>query len=186
MVGPVRRKVQLRDDSRARELGGALAVLGLLVLVILCLWFGPRLPGLAGDFLGVLAGIVSTPFLMEASFLAFGVLVVLTINHWRRYREGDEFVHLERVDGPGTEQFPEAERWVVYREPPAQPVAPDLLSRAEGAFSIEDFEETAQLLAEMPAAERDSPRGRRLRIRLARATGRHELADRLERDGRDQ
>lgn len=160
---------------------GAGALL-LLVLVMFALWLGPRLPGLPGEFFASVAGLVTTPFLMEASFLGFGLLVVFALNHWRRKREGDEFVYLEQAEGPGSEKLPAAARSVVYREAPEEPEQPDPLSRAEGALAIGDCDEAARLLAETDADILASPRGRSLRIALARATGREDLARRLERD----
>lgn len=151
----------------------------LLVMLMVGLWIGPRLPGLAGEFFALVAGLVTTPFLMEASFLGFGLLLVFGINHWRRKREGDEFVYLEQAEGPGSRELPSSARSVIYRETPEDPEQPDLLSRAEGALGIGDFEESARLLAEAEREELDSPRGRRLRIDLARATGRHDLARKL-------
>ncbi|HEY8990425.1 MAG TPA: hypothetical protein VIM46_00465, partial [Luteolibacter sp.] len=60
---------------------------------------------------------------------------------------------------------------------------PGLLAQAEGALAIGDFEATAEALAAMDEAELARPETRRLRIALARATGRDELARRLEAEG---
>lgn len=66
------------------------------------------LPGVGGEFFGRLLGIISTPFLMEASFLVLGFVLVMTINLWRQRREGDEFVEVDVTVGA--------------REPEATPV----------------------------------------------------------------
>lgn len=57
------------------------------------------LPGVGGEFFGRILGVISTPFLMEASFLVLGFVLVMTINLWRQRREGDEFVELDVAVG---------------------------------------------------------------------------------------
>jgi hypothetical protein len=58
------------------------------------------IPGWVGESVGTVAGIMSTPFFMEASFIVLGLVIVLALNIWRRNREGDELVFLEeRPDG---------------------------------------------------------------------------------------
>jgi hypothetical protein len=63
------------------------------------------IPGWVGESVGTLAGIMSTPFFMEASFILIGLVIVLSLNTWRRNREGDELVFLdEKTDGREQDQ----------------------------------------------------------------------------------
>ncbi|MEI6674548.1 MAG: hypothetical protein WCO57_05170 [Verrucomicrobiota bacterium] len=57
-----------------------------------------HVPGVLGEWLGMLAGIVSTPFFLEASAGVVGVLIVIVLNTLRRHWEGDEFVSLEELE----------------------------------------------------------------------------------------
>lgn len=166
-------------DSRRRQLLGGTAALGFVSLVVLTLWLGRFVPGFIGEWFGVVAGIATTPILMEASFLVLGLLVVMTVNAWNNHRDGDELVYLDRAHGPGSETLPGRAREVVYRRPPLVPVNPDALSRLEGALDIGDHESACEILAAMEEAERNAPEVLALRIRLADASGHTDLAARL-------
>ena len=86
-------------DPRAKQVALAIAVFVLLsVLIVLALTGWRRLPEVWADWIGTLVGIMSTPFLLEASFIFIGLTIVVAINHWRRQREGDDFVELEIKD----------------------------------------------------------------------------------------
>lgn len=67
-------------------------------LVISLLLFWRAIPGLLGETVGKVVGIMSTPFFMEASFVILGFIIVVSLNTWRRYKEGDEFVTMEEKD----------------------------------------------------------------------------------------
>lgn len=156
----------------------AVAALGGVAGVILLLAFGRYLPGVAGEFFARVLGIVSTPFLMEASLCILGFLLVITLNQWRQHREGDELVYLDEVEDAPTD-MPAQARWALYQKPPLEPgdvPAADLL---EGAMAIGDHESAAEILAGMSDAERREPEVLKLRILLAEATGKTELAGRL-------
>ena len=63
------------------------------------LWVGWRgVPGVAGESLGMLAGVVCTPFFLEASLVMLGVLIVLVANAIQRQRDGDDFVSREQLE----------------------------------------------------------------------------------------
>jgi hypothetical protein len=168
-------------DPRARQLAVGIGILLVLLLLIPALLVGWRyLPGLAGEWLGVIAGLMSTPFLLEASFLIIGLVIVIAVNHWRQRRDGDELVYLEQIDGPDLPgDLPDQAKWAVYRDEPLSGVEPSLLERAEGAMAIRDFETAGACLAEMSEDELRHPDVRELRIALATATGRADLARRL-------
>lgn len=63
------------------------------VIALLACW--RLIPGWVGESFGMLAGVLSTPFFMEASFAAVGLLIVLGLNIWRRRKEGDEYVTMD-------------------------------------------------------------------------------------------
>jgi hypothetical protein len=84
------------NDNGARQIAvgaGVLAALALLVCTSLAGW--RHVPGLAGEWLGTVVGVMSTPFLLEASFFLLGLAVVLAINGWHQQRGGDEWVDLD-------------------------------------------------------------------------------------------
>lgn len=166
-------------ESRRRQLFGGALIIGSVGLLAIILWLGRAIPGLFGEWFGVLAGIVSTPFLMEASFVVVGFLIVFGLNAWRQRREGDECVYLEQVEGPGAEDLPESARWAIYRKPPLPGEVPDPLDKIEGALEAGELELAAAQLAELDAALLDTPAVMKLRIRLAEASGKGDLAAHL-------
>ena len=171
-----------RDERIGQVLVGAAILVGLLIVTTLIRLLG-LLPGFVGEVFAMFAGFLSTPVFLEVSFFVLGLLIVLAVNHLRRVREGDEFVYLEQVSGPEAKDLPEHAKFAVFPETPLPPETPGLLAQAEGALAIGDFEATAEALATMDEAELARPETRRLRIALAKATGRDELARRLEAEG---
>ena len=70
------------------------------VAVISLLLFWKFIPGWVGEGVGMLAGVISTPFFMESSFVLMGFVIVILLNSWRRRRAGDEYVNVEEKDLP--------------------------------------------------------------------------------------
>jgi hypothetical protein len=168
-------------DERKQQVVVGLGVLAAVAGLILLIAYGRFLPGLSGEFFARLLGIITTPFLMETSFFILGLVLVMTLNLWRQRRDGDELVYLEEVkDAPA--DLPEQARWAVYTRPPLDPVPPAGVDLLEGAVAIGDHAGAITILAEMDDSERARPEVVRQRIELARATGKHELALRLERE----
>jgi hypothetical protein len=156
------------------------AILLVLTTVVCGLLIGWRhLPGLLGEWMGFMIGVVTTPFFMEASFAVIGLTIVLVINHWRQKRAGDELMVLEQVDKAAG--LPDHAGWALYREPLAGETPP-LVVQAEGALAIGDHETAAECLAAMPEEELKRTDVMAVRRDLARATGRNELAAQLERE----
>ena len=90
----MKRNPDERIKQAAVGIGLILAVMG----VVLSLLLGWRsLPGLLGEWLGFMLGIMTTPFLLETTFVIIGLVVVISLNTWRRNREGDEFVTLDGI-----------------------------------------------------------------------------------------
>ena len=133
-------------DERARQITVAAAILLGLALVICAVLLGWRhVPGLAGEWLGFVIGIITTPFFMEASFAVVGISVVLAINHWRQKRTGDDFRFLEQVKGGA--ELPEHASWAIFPDKPLAVEFPTLQAQAEGAMAIGDHEEAAKFFA---------------------------------------
>jgi hypothetical protein len=162
-------------DERKRQIWIGAAIL-LTVAVVVCglLLSVPHVPGFLGEWLGFMVGVVTTPFLLEISFALFGLSLVLVINHLRQKNAGDELVFLEQAsDAAG---LPDHASWALYRESPLAGEEPSLQAQAEGALAIGDHETAAECIAAMPEIELKRPETLALRIELAKATGRLELA----------
>lgn len=174
---------QAHDDRRKQIAIGA-GILIAFTLVILTALLGWRyLPGFLGEWVGAVVGIMSTPFFLEGSFIVLGFMTVVFLNSWRRHKEGEECVYLDVVDDPqAPANLPDQAKWAVYREKPLAGTEPSLLDQAEGAFAIGDHEAAAEAIAAMDAIELKQPETLRLRLELARATGREDLVKELERE----
>ncbi len=87
-----------KDDGENRGkqiLVGGIILLCVSVFVVSFLMGWRYVPGWVGESLGTIAGIMSTPFFMEASFALLGLVIVIGLNAWRRHKTGDEFVTIE-------------------------------------------------------------------------------------------
>lgn len=171
-----------RDERVGQVIIGA-GILAAVLIVSTAIRLLGLMPGFLGEVFAMFAGLLSTPVFLEISFFILGVLIVLAINLWRHKREGDEFVYLEEVKGPEAKDLPEHAKFAVFPETPLPPETPSLLTQAEGALAIGDFEAAGEALAAMEEAELAKPETRELRIALAKATGKEELAHRLETGG---
>jgi hypothetical protein len=136
------------------------------------------IPGVFGEWLGFVVGVVTTPFFMEASFALLGISIVVFLNHLRQKRAGDEFVYLEQVDRDSG--LPEHASWAVFKEKPLDVEMPTALEEAEGAMGIGDHQAVAEILANMSEEELGMPRTLAVRLELAKAAGRDDLAHSLE------
>ncbi len=86
-------------DERIKQVAIAAAILAGVSCGVVTLLLGWRhVPGVLGEWLGMVAGIMSTPYFLEASFVVVGVLTVIVLNTVRRQREGDDFVSLEQLE----------------------------------------------------------------------------------------
>jgi hypothetical protein len=170
------------EDERIKQvMAGACLVLGIAVLVVASLLGWRYIPGWVGEWLGAMIGVMTTPFFMEASFLILGLAIVVGLNGWRRRRLGDELVYLEEIDEAAvTDPLPERVKWAIYQKKPLAGEVPSLREQAEGAVAIGDFEQAAECIAAMDAAELRERPVLEIRLALARASGRMELAGELE------
>jgi hypothetical protein len=86
-------------ENRGKQiLVGGLILLAISTVTVTFLMGWRFIPGWVGESFGTLAGVMSTPFLMEGSFFMLGVVIVIGLNAWRRHKEGDEFVAIELKD----------------------------------------------------------------------------------------
>jgi len=170
------------DASRGRQLAIGLGILGVLILVVPAFYIVWRfVPGLFGEWLGVIAGVISTPFLLEIFFVVTGLIIVVGLNHLRHKRDGDEFVYLEQVQDPAAPaDLPEKSSFAIYRNRPLEGVEPSLTDAIEGALEIGDHKEATIRLSNLDEHTLKSPAVLALRLRLARETGKDDLAKRIE------
>jgi hypothetical protein len=87
----------MANDDRIKQVVSGSAIIAGVAGLILLIAYGRHLPGVGGEFFGRILGIISTPFLMEASFLILGFVLVMSLNLWRQRREGDELVYLDET-----------------------------------------------------------------------------------------
>jgi hypothetical protein len=175
-------QMERTKDERVKQVAIGVGILVVLTVVVTGLLMGWRLlPGLLGEWVGTMIGILTTPFFMEASFAILGLVTVISLNHWRQRKDGDDFVYLEQVAGPQVpEDLPEHAKFAVYREKPLDGEEPSLLAQAEGAFAIGDYPAAREWIGAMNHDELRRPQALRLRLDLAKATGRDDLVKQLE------
>jgi hypothetical protein len=167
------------DDDRRRQIAAGAGILLAITIVVCGVLLGWRhLPGILGEWLGVVIGVMTTPFFLELSFAVLGLTVVLVLNHWRLKRAGDELMYLEQVDDPVS--LPDHASWAVFRESPLAGEEPSLLVQADGALAIGDYQTAADCLAAMPEDHLKLSEVLAIRLELARATGKTELAEKLQ------
>jgi hypothetical protein len=169
-------------DERVKQVAVGVVILTTLTVLVAGTLLGWRLiPGLVGEWVGTMIGILTTPFFMEASFAILGLVTVISLNIWRRRKDGDEFVYLEQVAGPDSPRsLPEHAQWALYRQKPLDPESPSLLAQAEGALAIGDYSAAAEWIGAMDCGELKQPETLRLRLELAKLTGHSDLAKQLE------
>ena len=153
--------------SLAVGFGLILAAAALVALI----WLGTYLPGFLGEVFSIIAGLMWTPLILDFSIFLFGVILILWLNSFIRARDGDEFVYLEQVEGPGSAALPEEARTAIFtEEPEPQGLAP-ALAAIEGALELDDLSEAAVLLYDLPEEQLTTPEVLSLRIQLARRKG---------------
>ena len=174
--------MQRVHDERVKQVAIGGVILTVLTVLVTGALLGWRLlPGLVGEWVGTMIGILTTPFFMEASFAILGLVTVISLNIWCRRKDGDEFVYLEQVAGPASPQdLPDHAKWALYRQKPLDPESPSLLAQAEGALAIGDYSAAAEWIGAMDRDELTQPETLRLRLELAKLTGRPDLAEQLE------
>src|SRR5687768_5343406 len=101
-------------DERKSQVTTAVLVMASIGALLLTLVMTTGLPGFAGEFFAKIVGLVTTPFILEASMIILGFLIVISLNLWRQHREGDELVYLDEIkDAP--KEIPAQARWAIYK-----------------------------------------------------------------------
>jgi len=171
------------EENRKKQIMIAAVIFAVITTAALTLLLGWRhVPGLLGEWMGVIAGLISTPFVLEGTFAVLGLMIVVGLNSWRRAKDGDEFVYLDQVEGPDVKTLPDQARWAVYRHEPLPPAGVSLLEQAEGAVAIGDFETAAAWIASMSHEQLAADGVLEVRLALAQASGKTALAERLRRE----
>lgn len=90
---------QPNHENRGKQLAvGGVIIVSLMTSVICLLVFWRFIPGWVGESVGKLAGLLSTPFILEASFFVMGLGIVVLLNSWRRKKDGNDFVEFDVRD----------------------------------------------------------------------------------------
>ena len=138
-----------------------MTVLGGFIIIHVLLWLGRSfLPGFPGELCGRIQGLSITPFVMEFFMIAFGFMVVLSINHFRQKWDGDELVYLEVVDDPNAE-LPKNSQAVVFKDRAENTDSLDVsVAALEGAMELKDVATAKEILSKLSPQQLDSPRVR--------------------------
>ncbi|QQL44836.1 hypothetical protein [Sulfuriroseicoccus oceanibius] len=157
---------------------GGFVIAALLVVMGAMAYFEPE--ALKLGLLRVFAAFMS-PFLLE--FLLFIIFLssVVLLNWWRRRRDGSEWVYLEEDHSGEDSGQPAGLHDAVFAAPP-EDVDADQTRWAEidGLIEMGAFDEAAAEIAAMPEHAVNSDRGLESRIALAQATGKADLAAKLQ------
>jgi hypothetical protein len=146
-------------ENRGRQLAVGATILAILLAIVVGVLLGWRyLPGWVGESVGMAAGIMTTPFFMEASFVVIGLIIVVGLNIWRQRKGGDEFVEIDMTALDAVDP-----------------------ARLEAELEAGNHDEAAALLRRMDERQLSSSRVLRIRIALAEKSGDTELADQLRR-----
>lgn len=169
-------------DERVKQVAiGAGILIGLMTVFCGLLLSWRLLPGILGEWIGTMLGIMSTPFFLEGSFLLLGLFIVISLNIWHRRKDGDELVYLEQVTGPDVpKNLPDQAKWAIYRDEPLATISPTAVELAEGACEIGDYPTATECLASLSEGELKQPAVLEIRLKLAKASGRSDLASELE------
>lgn len=85
-------------DERFKQVLIAMAILLGVSCGVVGLWLGwMHIPGPLGEFVGMIVGVMSTPFFLEASFVTLGILIIMLVSAVQRQRDGEEFVTPEQL-----------------------------------------------------------------------------------------
>ena len=178
------------EGSRTRQILIGALICGAIACMSAGLMLGwRRVPGVLGEWLGMLAGIISTPFLLEASFVSLGLIIVISLNVWRRHRDGDEYVYLQEeaeVAAP-LQPLPEETQPEKRSIPSAslEELDPLLLMKAKDALAIGEHQVAAEIIAEMSEEQLSQPELVAIRLRIARMSGNSRAEERLARELRN-
>ncbi|TAG09261.1 MAG: hypothetical protein EAZ42_07450 [Verrucomicrobia bacterium] len=85
----------MRDERIKQVCIGGGAFLLIAIVMPVSLFSSGRLPGVLGESYSKAIGALTTPFIMETSFVILGFVAVVAINGLRRKKDGSDFVSLD-------------------------------------------------------------------------------------------
>jgi len=86
------------DENQKKQIVVGAAILLLLAFIVAGVVMEAHLiPGVVGEWISMMVGLMTTPVFLEISAFIVGLMVVLALNHWRQIRDGDELVYLEEA-----------------------------------------------------------------------------------------
>lgn len=74
---------------RFQQFLSALAIIVAVATGIVAIWLGRYLPGAAGDLFQALFRLLTTPIILEISFFALGLLIVMALAHYQETRHSE-------------------------------------------------------------------------------------------------
>lgn len=96
---------QPTEENRGKQIAVGGVIIFLLMASVICLLvFWRYIPGWVGESVGRVAGLLSTPFILEASFFVMGLGIVVLLNSWRRKKDGDDFVEFDAQEFPAEDK----------------------------------------------------------------------------------
>lgn len=130
--------------------------------------------------LAKIASFVVTPFILEPLLFVMFFTAVVLINRWRRNRDGDEWVYLmdDKVIDQSSQRLGVHD--AVFASTPTAIDESVELEVIEGLVDMGSIEDALERLAELSPECLESEAGLRTRLKLATASGKLELAARLE------
>ncbi|MCB1224483.1 MAG: hypothetical protein KDK99_01620 [Verrucomicrobiales bacterium] len=173
----------MKSETRATilHLLGRLAILAGLILAVVCallglmVWSETAREVLSTAFWHA-AKVVTTPFILEATLAAFGLLVVMAFNRWRIGREGDGWVHLEVPDQKETATDPPHRLQGVVVDEPLDP-ATAIRAGQEVVDGFLELDLAQEALEALPDSDSTNPLSDCQRLRALLMLGREDAAE---------
>lgn len=178
--------IQQSSSSGTGKTGGgnasAFAIAGFCVAAMTTILVGFAIAA-PDDFrlaLAKIASFVVTPFILEPLLFVMFFTAVVLINRWRRNREGDEWVYLMDDDVIDQRAQRSGVHDAVFSSAPTVIDEYVELDVIEGLVEMGALDDALERLADLSPGCLDSEAGLRTRLKLAKASGKLELAARLE------
>lgn len=88
------------ENQKKQIVVGACILLLMAIIAGTVVIGGHSIPGVVGEWISMMVGLMTTPVFLEISAFLGGLMVVMAINHWREKRDGEELIYLnEAGDG---------------------------------------------------------------------------------------
>lgn len=142
-----------------------LFVLGLFMSIHVGLYFGGKVDGFFGEICRKIQGFSITPFFMEIGFVAFGGIILLGINAYRRQKEGDEYVYLEEVSDVDA-NLPENSRSILLSQRETVDPLDSQFAAIEGSLELKDYAQASELWDNLEAVQQETPQAQLLKEKI--------------------